>query len=49
MTRRYAIDGGRFTLDGGDVLVADPLDQSAPDGWGFDWAHWARRRARRRV
>jgi hypothetical protein len=49
MTRRirpYTIDGGRWTLDGADLLVADPPAESAPDGWGFDWAHWRRARPR---
>jgi len=46
--RRYAIDGGRFTLDGGDLLVTDPIAEPAPDGWGFDWAHWHAQKARRR-
>ena len=45
--RPYTIDGGRFILDGGDLLVADPPNDSAPDGWGFDYAQWRKPRRRR--
>jgi hypothetical protein len=38
--RRYTIDGGRFTLDGADLLVSEPPPHSLPDGWGWDWQAW---------